>query len=480
MVVDEVHAIAEAFLEGASIAGIGVTVSFDDGSGPRNIYANAAAAQILGHGVEELIGTSTDGTFAPEDRERIRDLTARGEKVPLPIEVTALRKDGERVPVEVALSVVSLLGEPATVIFIRDIRERKAAEEAMRRSESRFRQLIEAAPDAIAVHRAGRFLYVNPAHETLLGRRREELVGREIQSFVLNDSAEMTRPLGTHAAEPRPEAREYRVVRPDGQIVSVEISSLPIEYEGAPATLAFARDTTERKLMQAALAFADRMATLGTLAAGVAHEINNPLAYVAMNVESLARRLPGSEDGAVEASLAAARDGLAHVAKIVRDLRTLSSPKSETRWPVVVEEVVESAVNVAMHEIRGHAQLVREYAPVPPLKTDPARLGQVLLNLLFNAVQAFHTADEATNRLCIGIRCSDPAHVIITVADNGPGIASEHLQRVFEPFFTTKTTGTGLGLAICQALVAALDGKLDVESELGRGTKFTVCLPVKT
>jgi signal transduction histidine kinase len=260
--------------------------------------------------------------------------------------------------------------------------------------------------------------------------------------------------------------------------VSIEISSLPIEYEGAPATLAFARDTTERKLMQAALAFADRMTTLGTLAAGVAHEINNPLAYVAINVETLARQLPPSTDGSVDSALAAARDGLAHVAKIVRDLRTFSTPRSEIRWPVAVEEVLESAVNVAMHEIRGRVRLVRDYGAVPPLKTDPARLGQVLLNLLFNAVQSFEVVDETVNTVWLGIASSAPANVTITVADNGPGIAREHLHRIFEPFFTTKGTGTGLGLAICQALVSALGGTLEVESLPGTGTKFTVCFAV--
>ncbi len=473
---DEVRAIAEAFLEGASAAGVGLALTFADGSGPRTVYANDAATQILGWDASELVGASPTTAFTPDDQQRLRELTASTDAVPSPIEMTALRKDGGHVPVELTLSVVSLHGEPATVIFIRDIRERRAADEAMRRSERRFRQLIEAAPDAIAVHRDGRFLYVNPAHEALLGRPLEELVDREVTTFIHpDDRMDVERGL---AAGPQREAREYRVVRPDGQVVSVEISSLPIEYEGAPATLSFARDTTERKLMQAALAFADRMTTLGTLAAGVAHEINNPLAYVAMNVENLARKLPRGTDGSVERSLEAARDGLAHVAKIVRDLRTFSTPRSEIRWPVVVEEILESAVNVAMHEIRGRARIVRRYGRVPPLKTDPARLGQILLNLLFNAVQAFDSVDEETNTVWLDIASSGHAHVVVTVSDNGPGIAPEHIQRIFEPFFTTKGNGTGLGLAICQALVTALGGKLDVDSELGAGTSFTVILPV--
>ncbi len=482
MGVNEVHAIAEAILEGASVAGIGVLVSFDDGTTPRNIYANDAASEILGYRIDELVGSATTLAFAPEDREQLRRITSLGTGIPSPIEVLARRQDGELVPVEISVSAVSLLGEPATAMFIRDIRERRTAEEALRRSERRFRQLIEAAPDAIAVHQRGRFLYVNPAHEALLGRPLDELAHRELGSFVHpDDRADVALHLEALAGGgAQPAAREFRVVRPNGHVVNVELSSMAIEYEGAAATLSFARDTTERKLMQATLAFADRMATLGTLAAGVAHEINNPIAYVALNVENLARQLPTPKDGTVAPELAAARDGLAQVAKIVRDLRTFSTPSSELRWPVMVEEILESALNIAMHEIRGRARVVREFAPVPPLRTDPARLGQVLLNLLFNAVQAFETPDESANTVIIGIASSSPADVVITVADNGPGIPREHLARIFEPFFTTKPMGTGLGLAICQTLVTALGGSIDVDSDVGRGSKFRVCLPVRS
>jgi PAS domain S-box-containing protein len=483
--VDEVHALADAVLEAARVAGLGVAVSFDDGEVPRLIYVNDAAAEILGYTVEELVGNATAVAFAAEERQRMQDLTARwrrGETTPSTVETVVVRKDGERIPVEIAFSVVPLSGEPASVTFIRDIRERRRAEQALRRSEQRFRQLIEAAPEAIGVCRDGRLVYVNPAHVALFGRSFDELVGRPVTDFLQADDHHMTDRLYEPTAEwaPHQGPEEYRIAHPDGRVVSVEMISIPIEYEGRPAMLGFTRDTTESKKLQTQLALSDRMATLGLLAAGVAHEINNPLTYAKLNVETLVRHLlslaPGDLPEAIAPAIAAARDGLARVGTIVRDLQSLSMPTSADRWPVDVKEVLESALNVAMHAIRNRARVVRNYEEVMPLKTDPTRLGQILLNLVLNAAQAYDRSDEATNVLSLGITSSGADDVLITVADNGPGIAKERLARIFEPFYTTKNMGMGLGLAICQTLATSLGARLAVESEVGRGTTFTLHL----
>ncbi|MET0591529.1 MAG: PAS domain S-box protein, partial [Polyangiaceae bacterium] len=394
--VNEVEALADAVLEAARVAGLGVMVSFDQGTAPRNIYVNDAAAEILGYEADELLGKSAESLFAPDERPRIEAMTAafrRGELAPCSIETAMLQKSGACVPIEIALTVVPLAGEPAVVAFLRDISERKAIEDARARSEERFRQLIEAAPDAIGVYRSGRLVYVNPALVALFGRQSAELVDHEAVDFVHPED----RAAVVHAHDP-PEGgdvaqspREYRIVHPDGHIVSVETVSIPIEYEGRPAVLGFSRDTTERKLFQAQIALSDRMATLGMLAAGVAHEINNPLAYATLNVEKLVRHLqriaPADADDSLAPAIAAARDGLARVAAIVRDLQNLSAPTSAERWPVDICEVIDSGLNLAMHAIRGRARIVRDYGDVPPLKTDPTRVGQIVLNLVVNAAQ---------------------------------------------------------------------------------------------
>jgi PAS domain S-box-containing protein len=480
---NEVQALAEAVLEAASVAGLGVSVSFDDGITPRHIYVNDAAAQILGRSVEELTGSAMLLNFAPEDRNRLLELALRSRQsdvTPSLAETVIVQPDGERVPAEVAFTLVTLSGEPAIVTFLRDIRQRKSADEALRRSEHRFRQLIEAAPDAIGVQRDQRLAYVNPAFAALCGRPFDQLVQRDIGELVHVDDRELVaQHSNDSSAQPGP--LEYRILHADGRVVNVETLSIPIEYEGRSAVLGFTRDTTERKLLQAHLALRDRMAMLGMLAASVAHEINNPLAYAALNVEAIVRQLaslsPEGVPAAIEPAIAAARDGLARVASIVRDLKGLSTPQSAKRWPVDVREVLESALNVAMHAIRGNARIEKRYDDVPALETDPTKLGQIFLNLVFNAAQSFEP-NGADNLIVLAVSSPCASEVVVTVSDNGPGITRQQLEHIFEPFFTTKTKGTGLGLAICQTLANALNAKLGVESAVGMGTTFTLRLPV--
>jgi two-component system, NtrC family, sensor kinase len=232
--------------------------------------------------------------------------------------------------------------------------------------------------------------------------------------------------------------------------------------------------------LQAHLALRDRMAMLGMLAAGVAHEINNPLSYAMLNLEAIVRQLasqaPEGVPQALEPAVAAARDGLARVASIVHDLKGLSAPQSAKRWPVDVREVLESALNVAMHAIGGKARIEKRYADAPPLETDPTKLGQIFLNLVFNAAQSFGP-DGTDNTIVLAISSAHADEVVVTVSDNGPGISRERLEHIFEPFYTTKTMGTGLGLAICQTLASALSARLEVQSEVGTGTTFTLRLP---
>src|SRR5579859_861606 len=263
---DEVRALAESVLDAASVAHLGLTVSYDDGETLRHVYVNEAAAEILGYSVEELVGEPTDLAFGPDGSRRLADLLKRwrqGDLGPAPFETEARRKDGLQVPVEIAFSAVTLALEPAMVAFLRDIRERKAAEEALRQSESRFRQLIEAAPDAIAVIRARRFVYVNPAYVRLLGRPFEQIRGSSVSDFVHRDDREaLERRLDAfQPGAPPPATHEVRVARPDGKAVFAELMGILIEYDGHQAVLDFARDTTERRQMQAQLAFSDRMAT---------------------------------------------------------------------------------------------------------------------------------------------------------------------------------------------------------------------------
>jgi signal transduction histidine kinase len=257
---------------------------------------------------------------------------------------------------------------------------------------------------------------------------------------------------------------------------------MPIDFEGAAAVLTFIRDVTKRNEERAHLIQTDRMATIGTLAAGVAHEINNPLGYVMLNLEVFGRELadlvedPGAR-ARVRERLEMVQEGTRHIATIVRDLKSFCRPDSSPR-PIDVREVLESAINMAMTEVAGRARLVRDYTPVRPVLADRARLGQVFLNLLLNAAQAL-VDGESTHEIRVTLRSEEAKLVRIEIADTGHGIDPAHMQRIFEPFFTTKPPGigTGLGLSISQSIVHGMKGRLTVESEIGRGSTFCVRLP---
>jgi signal transduction histidine kinase len=250
--------------------------------------------------------------------------------------------------------------------------------------------------------------------------------------------------------------------------------------------IAALRGRAERARMTGRLMQADRLAAVGTLAAGVAHEINNPLAYllggldfVEREVAGLAPQLPARLDEA-RAVLAEMRIGGERIRQIVRDLKTLSRADDEARAVLDVRRVADSAVNLAHAELAQRARIIREYAPVPAVRANEARLGQVLVNLLINAAHALGGRDAGPNEIRLRTRAEGDDRVVVEIADTGHGIAPEILGRIFEPFFTTKPVGvgTGLGLWICRNLVAAMGGDIEVESEVGRGSTFRLILPV--
>ena len=224
---------------------------------------------------------------------------------------------------------------------------------------------------------------------------------------------------------------------------------------------------------------ADRMASIGVLAAGVAHEINNPLAYVHANLviaeQELARaaRAPGLSE-----AIAAAREGTDRVRGIVRDLKTLARGDEEHLEAVELRAVVESAVTIARRSIEPRARLTLALAEVPAVRGNRARLGQVVLNLLLNAAEAIAEGRRETNEIAVSTAVASDDYVVLTVRDTGSGIEPGDLRRIFDPFFTTKGPGlgTGLGLSICHRIVTSLGGRMEVESTPGAGTTFRMLL----
>jgi two-component system cell cycle sensor histidine kinase/response regulator CckA len=257
------------------------------------------------------------------------------------------------------------------------------------------------------------------------------------------------------------------------------------DFEGSPAVLGAARDVTERKKLQQRLLLADRMASVGTLAAGVAHEINNPLSFVLGNLvflggelDDLEERLGREPVSELRRALQEATQGAERVRVIVRDLHTFSRADEAQRGLVDVHKALDSSASMAGNVIRHRGRLVKAYGDAPCVLANEARLGQVFLNLLVNAAHALPEGHTGRNEVRVVTRRAGE-WVAVEVRDNGCGIPAQHLRRIFDPFFTTKPVGqgTGLGLSICHGIVASLGGRIEVESEVGVGTTFRVLLP---
>jgi len=252
------------------------------------------------------------------------------------------------------------------------------------------------------------------------------------------------------------------------------------------AVFGMLQDITERTLLRERALHRSRLLATGTLAAGVGHEINNPLTYVVGNINLARERvqrasLPAHSVQDILTMLQDASEGASRIRDIVRGLKTFAR-NEEALCPTDVHSALNTALAMAMHELRHRATVHNHWDRVPPVLANEARLSQIFVNLLVNAAQSFSGSDLTVNEVRIRVHV-DPAQsdrVLIEIGDNGPGIPAELQPRIFEPFFTTKPLGegTGLGLSISHSLVTSLHGDISYTSEPGRGTTFRVSLPI--
>lgn len=336
------------------------------------------------------------------------------------------------------------------------------------RAQSNQRQLqrwMAATPEAIIVtDESGQVHFANAAALELFGRTEAEFFAERLH-FSLNE--------GT--------STELEINR-DGERRFGEMRVVRVEWRGGPALMATIRDNTERRKAEVQLAAVDRLVAIGTMAASVAHEINNPLAAMIVNLElaaGVASAHPGLEE--LRQLIADTREAASCVRTIANDLRTLSRASDGRAQSVELAQVVDSALRLASHETRHRARVTVELAPdLPAVRADGARLGQVLTNLVVNAAQAMTRPDLEHNQIHIVAKRRGDAQIEICITDNGAGMSDEVLDRLFTPFFTSKppSQGTGLGLSICKRIVDSHGGQLEVESHVGVGSTFRVILPL--
>jgi PAS domain S-box-containing protein len=370
------------------------------------------------------------------------------------------------------------------------------------RLEEQVRELRAALEDAAEgisrVDTDGRVISVNRAFSRLTGYEAAEIVGRSWETTVSAADRPLVRADLQNAKEKV--ERDVHGARKDGTPFDMQLSVVPIidlqsSRPGPKGHYFFIRDLTDRRRMENQLIFAGRMAAVGTLAAGVAHEINNPLAYIVANIDFVRQQITTyasrvnrqssgsgdmgrSLDEAGEA-LAEARQGAERVRNIVRDLRVFARGDEDQSGPVALRRVLDSSINIAWNEIRHRARLVKDYGDPPMVESNESRLGQVFLNLLLNAAHAIPEGETERNEIRVSTRTDGRGYAVVEIRDTGVGIPAEIRDRIFDPFFTTKPAGegTGLGLWICSGILSALGGEISVDSDKGKGSVFRVSLP---
>jgi PAS domain S-box-containing protein len=338
---------------------------------------------------------------------------------------------------------------------------------------------------------SGHVVSLNHRAAELLGRTERESTGARLLELVPTRIAPALDGLlaGAASGQPLPELT-VELERPSGSLVLELTAASVVSTASENAILLLIQDVTERARaareregLRAELESSQRMASLGMLAAGVGHEINNPLTYVMGNVDLALERLLANDDDPRSSELTellnGALEGANRIRSIVRDLRTFSRIEPQAEVAVDVADVIDSALSILSNQLKHRATVGKKYEAVDPVRGDAARLAQVFLNLLTNAAQAIRDGQANTNTICITIEPGPPGFLVVGIQDTGEGISEQAIGRIFEPFFTTKPVGqgTGLGLAICRRIVSEHGGGIAVESHPGVGTTFRVTLP---
>jgi PAS domain S-box-containing protein len=465
------------------------------------LVVNPAFAAMHGWAAEDLVGRNAAMIIPESRRHRLalirREMDARGH---LQVEMVHQRRDGTEFPVEICLARVVHEGRSLVIGSVNDLSACHEVEDALRQREVRLRAIDEVSDEGILVSRDGTILEANAAFARLFGyASSEEAVGDTAADVVIPEDVETV--LRNIRADER---TPYRVtgMRRDGSHFDLEFRGVTASWQGAPARITAARDVTAQVALERQLRQAQKLEAIGQLAGGVAHDFNNLLGGILGYASLLHDRLHG-EIGArdtVRKILVAAE----RAADLTRQLLTYSRQGDYDPRPVGVHATIDEVVGLLGHTTDRRITIRRETeAERDVVHGDPGQLHQALLNLAINACDAMPEGGTLTFRTSLAepppearepfpevlapasdaggsASPADGPWVRIEVIDTGTGIPSDLLDRIFEPFFTTKATGkgTGLGLASTYGGVRRLGGTIDVTSDVGTGTRFTIHLPL--
>ena len=446
--------------------------------------ANLATETLLGIPRDALLGRSIVPFLEPAETAELRAHfasaiggTARR------YECHVVRPDGTRrlvsvsnTPIKRGMRVIGVLG------VARDVTDDRARAAALERAEARYTRLVESAEDAICTaDEEGNFTSVNRALEKVMGRGREALLGTHFTELVHADERGELWLMFVATLEGKRQRREMHFTRADGVERVATVITAPIyEHGQVSAVLAIIRDVTEERMLLEQVVRREKLAALGELVGGVAHEVNSPLTGILAFGQILQMEGSANEDSrrAADTIVAEAK----RAARIVGKLLTFARQNPPEKMRTELNQVLQDTIELRRYPLKmQQIALVVEFAgDLPATWADPFQLQQVFINLLSNAEQALASrSGERRITVRTGLR---GRQLVASIADTGPGIAPEHLPHIFNPFYTTKPrgVGTGLGLSISFGIVREHGGILQVESETGKGAVFEVLLPVVT
>ncbi|MGI2335909.1 MAG: PAS domain S-box protein [Dehalogenimonas sp.] len=447
------------------------------------VYFNEAACTIHGYTREELSAIKLEQLDAPWAREliapRIAELMAKGEII---FETAHLAKDGHEIPFEVHARIIESGGKQLVLSVSRDITQRKSFEEELTLKA----KLLDSVTDAIFLYQSdGRLVFVNDKAYRTRGYTREEMLSMNLKQLRSADQAEILDSQIQGVLLGDLTIYETAHQTKDGTVFPVEVKSHTVEYQGQQLILSITRNISSRKQVEAEkqqlrdkAEMSSRLAAVGEMAAGIAHEINNPLTGVIGFSELLKDRKDLPED--VVQNLQIINSGSIRVKEIVRRMLTFARQSKPEKSSTSITELIENTLELRSYVLQtANIVVVRNYAPdLPWVKVDSGQMQQVFLNLIVNAEYAMKKAHDK-GILTIKTEKLDD-YIRISITDDGPGMADKTKAKLFQPFFTTKDPGegTGLGLSLSFGIIHEHGGTIRAESELGKGTTFIIELPI--
>lgn len=446
------------------------------------IETNKKGELLFGSTHKEIIGMHRTAIHPPgksdEYRKRFAADIQRGHFVNNDGEI--IRKDGSIVQVSISAALVTIGGKKLIIGLFRDITERKKAEEKLKESEEHYRILFESTYDIVqCVAPDCHYIFVNPAWHKALGYTKEELSGLNLYDIVGEKDYKYCKEQFTRvmAGESIRNIKATFVAK-DGRAIQVEGSAIPRIINGkVVATQGFFRDITEHRKMEEQLKVTDRLASIGELTSGIAHELNNPLTSILGFSKLL---LEKNIDDDIKEDIAIINHEAIRAADVVKNLLTFARKHKTSKQQMKINSIIASVLGLRHYEHKvNNVKIITRFASdLPDIVADSFQIRQVFFNIIMNAEYAM----EKKNRGGIVTITTEKkeSHIRITFTDNGAGISEENLGYIFNPFFTTKEVGegTGLGLSICHGIITEHGGRIYARSEAGEGATFIIELPV--